>query len=261
MFSDAVNGYKDIFSKGMEVDIFIPSLKIGIEYDGVYWHHKKKQITYEREQRKYDICKENGIYLIRVREQKKYEDEKLAADWCLFLPNDKLSDEDFNTAITDVIKKIISERKLNGNYNLKIDIAKDRFEILSYLQEPVKNSVQELASELVKEWDYEQNGNLKPDMIAAGSSQSVNWICSKCGYKWEAPIYHRAKSHTGCPKCAGMVFEKGINDLKTRNPELLIDWDYDENCKIGVLPDEVMYNSGKKCIGNVMFVVISGLPM
>ena len=33
-FPDAVNGYKDIFDSSMELDIFIPSLKAGIEYDG-----------------------------------------------------------------------------------------------------------------------------------------------------------------------------------------------------------------------------------
>ena len=78
----------------------------------------------------------------------------------------------------------------------EIDIDRDKFEILAYLKGAVKKSVQEVAPELINEWDFERNGELKPDMIAAGSSQSVNWICSTCRYRWEAPVYHRVKEHT-----------------------------------------------------------------
>ena len=245
VFPTTVNRYKVIFSKGMEIDIYIPDLKIGIEYDGVYWHHKKQK-TYEREQRKYDICKEHGIRLFRVREQKKLENENPAADWCLFLSDDKPNDSEFNQAVKLVIKKIIADANILRKRIPSINVDRDRFEILAYLKGPVKNSVQELAPDLINEWDYQQNGKLKPDMIAGGSSQSVHWICSSCGYKWEVPIYHRVKDHTGCPKCAGFVFEKGVNDLKTKNPELLVDWDFDGNSKNKLFPDEIIYNSGKK---------------
>lgn len=245
VFPAAINSYKEIFTKGMELDIYIPDLKIGIEYDGVYWHHKK-QATYEREQRKYDICRENGIRLFRVREQKKHEEEKLAADWYIFLSSDNYDNSEFNQAIKQVIKKIIVDAHITGKRIPNINVNRDKFEILAYLKGPVKNSVQELAPELIKEWDFKKNGELKPDMIAGGSSQSVYWVCSTCGYNWEATIYSRVKSHTGCPKCAGFVFEKGVNDLKTKNPELLVDWDYEGNSKNNIFPDEIMYNSGKK---------------
>ncbi len=245
VFPSAVNSYKDIFVKGMELDIYIPDLKIGIEYDGVYWHHKKRA-TYEREQRKYDICKEHGIKLFRVREQKKHEDESPAADWCLFLSNDKPDDSEFNQAVKKVIKQVISESHIKGVRIPSINVNRDRFEILAYLKGPVKNSVQELAPELVSEWDFKKNGELKPDMIAGGLSQSVHWVCSTCGYSWETPIYNRVKSHTGCPKCAGLVFEKGVNDLKTKNPELLVDWDYEANSHDGIYPDSIMFNSSKR---------------
>lgn len=245
VFPSAINSYKDIFKNGMELDIFIPELKIGVEYDGVYWHHKKKA-TYEREQRKYDICKEYGIRLLRVREQKKYEDENPPADWCLFLNNDKPNNTELNYAIKQVLKKIIREEGIQNIHIPTININRDRFEILAYLKGPVKNSLQEIAPDVAKEWDYKKNGELKPDMIASGSSQSVYWVCPVCGFGWEAPIYHRVKNHTGCPRCAGMVFEKGINDLKTKNLELLMDWDYEANSKNKLFPEEIMYNSGKK---------------
>ncbi len=246
VYPTAISGYKEIFTRSMELDVYIPDLKIGIEYDGVYWHHKKAA-AYEREQRKYDICKENGITLIRVREKRKHVDEVPAADWCVFSPETESDEVALSISIKNVITWILDQTK-NGSIPSvpDIDVTRDRFEILSYLKGPVKNSVQEIAPELAEEWDYERNGELKPDMISAGSSQYVNWICSTCGYRWEAEVYHRAKNHTGCPKCAGFIFEKGVNDLETKMPELLADWDYEENARHDIYPGEIMFNSGKK---------------
>ncbi|MBQ1190636.1 MAG: hypothetical protein IIX57_09535, partial [Lachnospiraceae bacterium] len=34
-YPDAVSGYTEIFPDTMELDIYIPSLKLGIEYDGI----------------------------------------------------------------------------------------------------------------------------------------------------------------------------------------------------------------------------------
>lgn len=55
---------KQIFP--MELDIYIPSLNIGIEYDGDYWHSLPDMI--ERDHKKDSICKEKNIKLIRVKE-------------------------------------------------------------------------------------------------------------------------------------------------------------------------------------------------
>lgn len=38
----------------------------------------------------------------------------------------------------------------------------------------------------------------------------------------------------------------GVNDLKTKFPELLKDWDYEKNSAIGLYPDEIPYNLMKK---------------
>ena len=54
-----------------ELDIYIPSIKIAIEYDGLYWHseiggNKNRQYHFD----KYNKCKERGIRLIQI-----FEDE------------------------------------------------------------------------------------------------------------------------------------------------------------------------------------------
>ena len=49
--------------------MYIPDLKIGIEYDGDYYHNNDAAII--REKRKEQILKENEIFLIRVKETNK----------------------------------------------------------------------------------------------------------------------------------------------------------------------------------------------
>lgn len=61
-FPDAINRYTDI---GVELDIFLPQLKVGVEYDGVYWHKDKKT----NDNKKNVICYEHGIRLYRLREK------------------------------------------------------------------------------------------------------------------------------------------------------------------------------------------------
>ena len=55
-----------------ELDIYIPSLSLAIEYCGVYWHGQKHKPDISYHKRKYDMCKAAGIRLITL-----YEDEWL----------------------------------------------------------------------------------------------------------------------------------------------------------------------------------------
>ena len=61
-FPGTINRYKDI---GIELDVYIPQIKIAIEYDGYYWHKDKA----EADNQKSSICREHGIQLFRLREK------------------------------------------------------------------------------------------------------------------------------------------------------------------------------------------------
>ena len=67
IYPDAVNRCTDVLPNGMEIDIFIPSINVGIEYDGSVWHESDKAL--EKEVKKYIECKRNDIFLIRVKEK------------------------------------------------------------------------------------------------------------------------------------------------------------------------------------------------
>lgn len=53
---------------------------------------------------------------------------------------------------------------------------------------------------LMKEWNYEKNGNLTPQMVSKGSGKKV-WWKGNCGHEWQASVNKRAYG-TGCPYCS-----------------------------------------------------------
>ena len=55
--------------------------------------------------------------------------------------------------------------------------------------------------DLSKEWFYEKNGDLTPDIVTAGSGKRVWWICIKCGNNWNAAICERTRGRAKCRTC------------------------------------------------------------
>ena len=108
------------------------------------------------------------------------------------------------------------------------------------------NDFATLYPEMLKEWDYEENDKLgiKPNELLVGSIKKVYWICSK-GHKYDRSIYDRLHGRGNCPYCGNRKVLQGYNDLATTNPELLKDWDYEENDKLGIKPNEIT-NGGKE---------------
>ncbi len=53
---------------------------------------------------------------------------------------------------------------------------------------------------LVKEWNYHQNGELKPTDVTIGSGKKVWWIC-KHQYEWQSVVTKRNEGQTGCKQC------------------------------------------------------------
>ena len=224
-FPEAINGYRDIFNNGMELDVFIPSLKIGIEYDGSAYH---KIDRLKNDNLKYNICKDNGIALIRICE---YEH---SSKWRLYyrkieIPSAK--DEYLDSAISTLCYKLGKPQDVN--------VARDRFEIQSYLTAKHISLLDEFP-ELAKQWDYEKNGGLRPEQFAVHSNTKVNWICDKCGNRWEAGINERTRSdgkQTGCPKCNKKNGVKKQIEIKLQAggslaeqfPELMKEWDFEKN--------------------------------
>lgn len=108
---------------------------------------------------------------------------------------------------------------------------------------PQENSLAALRPDLAAQWDSMKNGQLKPENVSCGFKRKVWWQC-KYGHSWQAAVYSRASSHTGCPYCAGRNVLKGFNDLQSRYPQIAATWDTEKNTPLQ--PDEVTTHSNRR---------------
>ena len=119
-------------------------------------------------------------------------------------------------------------------------------------------SLAEARPDLAKEWNYEKNGDLRPEDVSCGSNKKVWWRLpydvpndypvehlrgKHFDFEWIAVISDRKNNHD-CPYLSGNAVWTGFNDLKTRNPELAAQWHPTKNGKLK--PTQVTANSHKK---------------
>ena len=221
--------------KGKEIDIFLGDKEwnTAIEYDGAYYHSTVK--SQNRENKKNKLLADNGIRLIRIKEGDydkvsngviyvKYQSDHTYLKWVIY----------------EILKICGKEEYIN---QLDIDIERDRNQIYAlYIQSEKENSIVARIPEVAKQWDYEKNGDIKPEYIPCTSQKKFYWKCEK-GHSWKAQVNTRLMGH-GCPYCAGIILSPGENDLLSQNPELVKEWDYDRNGDL--TPDKITVNNGKR---------------
>ena len=216
--TEIIPSYRPAILCGKEIDIYVPELKLGIEYDGVYGH----KIARDRElkdRKKTDLCKEHGITLIRVRE----EGLPVLEDCICFSTSPKPNLA--GPSIEKVIKYVCAS--LNC-FPPDVNIDRDYTEILREKEIAIRsNSLGELYPELIPEWNEVRNAPMSPFTVRANTNHKVWWKCEK-GHEWQAAISSRVRGH-GCPYCSGARTLKGKTDLATQYPELAKEWDQDKN--------------------------------
>ena len=223
-FPDTVNIY--IFD-GREIDIFIPSKNIGIEYNG-YFSHKKKA---EKDILKKEFFESAGITLLVVKEYK-YTEEKEHAD---FYIHERTTFNDLTRLINNIIKS------LDIDISVDVDCSRDAISIKNqYVILRKENSIAAVRPDLVSRWDYEKNGSITPEMVTLGTGQRYYWKCKICNRSYLA-LPSRIAQGSVCSKHRNLL-KKGENDLASKHPELLKYWDYDKN---DIDPSEV-YGGGER---------------
>ncbi len=233
-FPEAKNRFKGI--GGAEIDIYIPELQLGIEYDGVYWHSGKE----EKDKEKAEILRRHGVRLLRIAEHTDGSlEDVIEGDiiWYRYranikdapiidLLNEWFKRNKYSVIIGGISNEVISEATVNAN-------TVKREESLAFLY-----------PDIAKEWDYNRNKGLTPEMVKPHSNRKAWFKCSKCGQSWGAAIDWRA-SGNGCPICSGQKVITGINDLQHKFPELVRELWSDRN---SIKPDKVHWGSNKKVI-------------
>ena len=265
-FPEAINSYKDVFSGGMELDIYIPSLKTGIEYDGIAWH---KDGSLEKETRKYEICKSHGITLIRLKENKEHFRNDLniadqiilvrrqfagkpisyaALDYAIrellyallaYDPSDLYSWTSNGIGTPDYYARLALGPKVKTGVNTR----RDRDLIFqNYLVSKENGSLGSVLPDVAALWHPTKNGDLSPYMFPPHSNTRVWWL-GKCGHEWDNPIAVMSRGY-GCPYCHGLRVLKGFNDLQTVFPDIAAEWHPIKNQSDK--PDMFTFGSGHK---------------
>ena len=183
----------------IEIDVFLPDVKIGIEYDGEFYHKDKVEKDLEKNKKLLDF----GINLIRIREKslkklsqndillKRNNLKKIDIDHILKKINYLINSDKYDFKINQYLlsTKFLNEKKFN-QYVLDLP-----FPLL-------EKSLEFIYPDLCKEWDFKKNIDLTPRQFLPSNHTKVWWICKKYGHEWKASISDRTYKNAGCRICA-----------------------------------------------------------
>lgn len=191
LFPDSISRYG---AHKKELDVYIPSLHIGIEYDGLLYHTEK---TIQKENEKDVYFKELGIQIFHLKERKDFT--TMSENFCVwYRPWDKYK------RLDQAIELLFSSIATFCNLTLPpldINIERDNAAILSlFLQKKKSNGFAAKHLDLLKEWHPTKNGTLDPWLIAEKSNHKFWWKCIH-GHEWFVSLNDRVCKKTGCPIC------------------------------------------------------------
>ena len=207
---------------GVECDIYISKYRAAVEYDGAFWHVERN----EQDAVKNERLAAMGVRLFRVRG---HGLSKLFDTDIILSPTQT---RDLGIIVVKTLLKTMrgiltldeqDTRRVVG-YFLRGQFAnpKEFRRIVSCLPgPPQEKSLMAEEPELVKQWHFQKNAPLTPEMFYSGSQKKLWWICEK-GHEWKAVISSRVKG-AGCPYCAGQRALPEHN-LAVKCPDLLREW-------------------------------------
>jgi hypothetical protein len=95
----------------------------------------------------------------------------------------------------------------------------------------IKETLDKTHPELCKEWNYEKNGEFRPENATYGIGKAVWWKCLKDNsHIWEQTINHRTATKSGCPCCSGHKV-CSTNNFLFCFPELSKEWNFSKNAE------------------------------
>lgn len=148
------------------------------------------------------------------------------------------------------VKRILNNnadfhRYLKEKQNMKV-LAKEQKQ-KRIMQNCYSHSLAILYPERIAElWDYQKNGDLKPEEVPAASRKYSIWFkCSK-GHSWnkkphEITLTWKRYGISGCQKCRGRKNDQKkqpfLTDIYSELVELY--WNYEKNSKISLYPEKL----------------------
>jgi len=189
MFPDAIANCRpeEIASTRYMLDIWIPSIKTVIEYDGQEWH---KDV--DRDVRRDDACLLSGMKVIRIREPKCPEYKKDGVS--VIVRSDAYSYGSLNEAIESCLGLL--------GKTCDVNVKDDSLKILETLEDSiVKQSVAEARPDIAEDWG-DKNGVLKPNMFHVETTRRVWWKCPEGHDEYFMSVQYRTRCGGECPACS-----------------------------------------------------------
>ena len=170
-FPSSICNYRFVKDSRYEIDIYIPEVQLGIEYDGVFYHEDA-----ERDLRKNDKANYQGISLIRIREPELPILSPKNTTQYIQLKN--LSDSDLENAIKKVLR--IISRKLNQTLDFHVCIKEDTTEIYELAQlSRIDLTFAVARPDPIPYWNQELNGIVTPEDVHANSTRKFWFNCDR----------------------------------------------------------------------------------
>lgn len=194
IFPDAEHRYR---FDGVEFDVFIPSIDLAVEYDGVYWH----QNSVVRDAKKGEFCNNRGFKILRVRETPLPKMSNLD----VIVHPSGICKSDLNALVEGISH--LCDAELSENFHLEAYVSENSFvnecfyqEHKTYLAIPhPDDSLAAKYPEISEFWDFHKNYPLKPQHFLPGSGKKVFWICPR-GHSFSQKINDRRR-YQGCLIC------------------------------------------------------------
>ena len=262
LFPDTKNRYKtfkDIDSRGIELDVYIKELNLAIEYSPTYWHDNRN----DRDNLKKRLCEQNNIRLIQIIEDS-YDEYKekyteIFTEDCIYVPTLVSSNKD------NYLLKIVSYILNSIGHSIEeIDVNLVKQNALDYSKKKIEyeKSVEFIYPTLAAEFHPTLN-TVKPSEITPGSHIRIKFLCPNCQYgsqgEWETEIATRVCKRSSCIKCKYNWYEqlsgerpkREIKNIKKAEYEKSIEFLHPELAKEfhpsnTIKPSEVSFGSNLK---------------
>lgn len=216
IFSDTILEYQLPDSR-MSLDLFIPSQKIAIEYDGGIFHRNTSR-DIRKEQ--WLLEKMPEVVLIRLREPECVSYSSPNPTVITYHLRDQKK-ETFTQCIEQLFQEIF-------HIKITVDLEKDNMKVLQLMDKTeVENSLGEKFPELAKKWDTEKNNGLTPYQFRAACHDKVHWRC-QFNHSWPATIASRSHGKNNCPECGSRKLGDD-NNLAVKFPSVAKEWHINKN--------------------------------
>lgn len=186
---------------GAELDVYIPSKQIGIEYDGVAWHRDNDKDVYKNR-----LCASKNIEIIRIREKG--------------LPECKGSKNIFvkSTDINELKQAIISVLTILDINEIEVDIEKDMNAILMDHQNYLDFCWMSKFNEILEKHMVDGVASIKPNDMSESGTSLYNWLSTQRSEYRKGLLSEKRKERL---ESIGLIlnpkedsFEKGLKHLK-----------------------------------------------